>query len=381
MPIGDLLAQISGGPSEPSASNLQKPLAAPKRKADDDLRHDTSKTPRRVTPPARTSQPSKDINKPSTVARSTAEPSAKRDTPYAGSAGKAVRPLSVPSRPSSAPPNSSSAPKPSAASRPAPPATKPDATRIPPKKGSFAEILARGQRAQAVMGQVGRIQHKKVGKTDKAPVKDTKDAKDVRGRKDARPAPTTSGSKSQGYAGSSRPLARPGTNGQDPAKTARNGNGAVSGSAKASSKAKEEPKKVRKAAAATTGYAGTGRARPGAPSSSKNGDPPRGGALLNAARPRPSKRSSYDDYDEDMDDFIDYDDEEGADGEPRYDYASDGSSDMEAGMDDIDFEERKAERIARQEDINEDMLEKRLKADKEARKRQALEALRAGKRR
>jgi hypothetical protein len=80
-----------------------------------------------------------------------------------------------------------------------------------------------------------------------------------------------------------------------------------------------------------------------------------------------------------MDDFIDYDDEE-EDDQPRYDYASDGSSDMEAGLDELDFEERKAERIARQEDIKEDMLEKRLKAAKEERKRQALESLRGGKR-
>ena len=60
-----------------------------------------------------------------------------------------------------------------------------------------------------------------------------------------------------------------------------------------------------------------------------------------------------------------------------YDDDSDGSSDMEAGIDDIDGEERRAERIARQEDIEEERLEKSLKQKKEDRKRQALEAIRA----
>jgi hypothetical protein len=80
-----------------------------------------------------------------------------------------------------------------------------------------------------------------------------------------------------------------------------------------------------------------------------------------------------------MDDFIDYDDEDD-EGGPRYDYASDASSDMEAGLEDIDGEERLAEQIARREDIEQERLERKLKADKEARKRQALEQLRAGRR-
>ncbi|KAJ2958676.1 hypothetical protein NQ176_g11168 [Zarea fungicola] len=71
-----------------------------------------------------------------------------------------------------------------------------------------------------------------------------------------------------------------------------------------------------------------------------------------------------------MDDFIDYDDEE--EEEPRYGYASDESSDMEAGMDDIYDEEDRAARIARQEDVRELELEKKLKAAKEDRRRRAL---------
>ncbi|PHH75274.1 hypothetical protein CDD83_4428 [Cordyceps sp. RAO-2017] len=106
--------------------------------------------------------------------------------------------------------------------------------------------------------------------------------------------------------------------------------------------------------------------------------------MLNApaARHGSSKRSRFeDDYDEDMDDFIEYDDDEGGEDGPRYGYASDGSSDMEAGLEELDVEERRAELLARKEDIEEERLEKSLKAAKEDRKRQALEALRAGKRR
>lgn len=82
-----------------------------------------------------------------------------------------------------------------------------------------------------------------------------------------------------------------------------------------------------------------------------------------------------------MDDFIDYDDEEEDDGfGKRYTYDDESESDMEAGMDELDLEERRAERIARQEDIEEDKLEKSLKAQKEERKRKALEDLRAKRR-
>ena len=82
-----------------------------------------------------------------------------------------------------------------------------------------------------------------------------------------------------------------------------------------------------------------------------------------------SRRSKYEDeYDEDMDDFIDYDDEEDDVG-PRYDYDSEGSSDMEAGLSDIDTEERRAELYAREEDRREQALEEKLKREKEERKR------------
>ncbi|KAM4055209.1 SPT2 chromatin protein [Hirsutella rhossiliensis] len=245
-------------------------------------------------------------------------------------------------------------------------------SRAPPKKGSFAEILARGQRAQAVMGQVGKIQHKKVEKGA------------VKGKDESKPAAPAKGKGASGYKGTSKPVPQGSANGNGSLRKDVQGAQAPRSKAGANKRAAEletAEKKFKKAAQATTGYAGTARPKPGNPVKIK--DAPRGGALLNApmARRGSSKRSRLeDDYDEDMDDFIEYDDEED-EGGPQYGYASDGSSDMEAGMDELDVEEKRAEHLARREDIEQERLEKSLKAAKEDRKRRALEALRAGNRR
>lgn len=144
----------------------------------------------------------------------------------------------------------------------------------------------------------------------------------------------------------------------------------------------EEEKKVKKAATATTGYSGTARPRPNAGTERNGKRPAPGGALLNPrAGPRyggSSRRSRYDeDEDEELDDFIEYDDDEEEDMRgPRYRYDSGSESDMEAGMDDIYEEERTAERQARLEDAREQALEAKLKAEKEDRKRRAMEAQR-----
>ncbi|RSL71078.1 hypothetical protein CEP54_001390 [Fusarium duplospermum] len=389
MPIGDLLAQISGGDdgASPSpAQNLARSNTLPKRKADDDIRPFVPKAPRVTTlsttvaprtsqPPrprpnetsSRPSQPSRPLDRPT--------PSQRPSNPINGGGSK---PNVLSSRPMN---GGNRISKPAPPSRPSPgPSNAPPAARgAPPKKGSFAEILARAQRAQATMGQVGKIQHKKVEggniKREKEEAKAAKaDPRDA--KKPARPGHPS------GYSGTAKPGQRNGTpvngqsrdprNGRDskappPAKTER---GKVAGGKPSGGRAAapaEEEKKVKKAVTATTGYTGTARPRPGA--ATKKKDVP----------PWWSSRFE-DEYDEDMDDFIDYDDEEEDDGGPRYDYASDGSSDMEAGMDELDIEERRAEQIARREDIEEERLERKLKADKEARKRQAFEALRARRR-
>ena len=239
------------------------------------------------------------------------------------------------------------------------------------------------------MGQVGVIQHKKIekgsvfkkldneppapaAKAVKRPGKYTGNAQPSAGKFTGTSRPT--GTQQRGGAGN--------TSIRDPRIQNNNSNRGGASRGKITNGKKpvvdEAPKKFSKAAAATTGYTGTSRPRPAAVK--RNGES-RGGALLQRPNPyggasRGRSRRDYDD-EEEMDDFIDYDDE-GDEGGPRYDYASDESSDMEAGMDDIDDEERRAEMIARREDIEEQKREQSLKMAKEERKRKALEEVRMG---
>jgi len=149
----------------------------------------------------------------------------------------------------------------------------------------------------------------------------------------------------------------------------------VTPSAPSSSKGKAgqpvtEEKKVKKAALATTGYTGTARPRPGA-STTKPGVTNRPSAEPKL-REKPRHGGGYggsyssrrdDDYDEELDDFIDYDDEEEEAGYGRQvDYESE--SDMEAGLTDLETEERRAELEARREDREQEALERRLKEEK-----------------
>ncbi len=79
----------------------------------------------------------------------------------------------------------------------------------------------------------------------------------------------------------------------------------------------------------------------------------------------PAKKSRYDDYlgtDEEEDSDMVDDDNEGA-------YASEGSSDMEAGFDDVEVEESRALRQAQEDDAKEKALENQLKRDKEERRK------------
>lgn len=187
-----------------------------------------------------------------------------------------------------------------------------------------------------------------------------------------------------GAGAASRP-SRTSTPSRDPAKAPVPRN-SLAGSAAMNAKktAPAEEKKVKKAALATTGYTGTARPRPGASTSSKPGatsrpgseaqsrDRPRYGGPLSTSRRRHEE-------DEDLDDFIvdDEDDEEdpgyGHGRQYRYD-SYDEESDMEAGISDIEDEEQQADRYARREDMEQEALEKRLKREKEERKRKFLDA-------
>ncbi|EQB52443.1 hypothetical protein CGLO_07926 [Colletotrichum gloeosporioides Cg-14] len=390
--IGDLLAQISGDKSQSTSPAPTRPAiaAAPKRKADDDLRSTVSnKTPRTST----TGPSLSSASKPASAPRPASRP-AEKATTITGYRGSAARPSdrtsstpkplgngtssAKPSTSSARPLNGSGASRPTSTlpSRPSPAPPKDGAA---PKKGSFAEILARAKKAQESMGQVGKIQHKPV---EKVLTKKEREDLALQAKKDAKAAAAKGGAARQAskFQGTSRPSSgAPARNGAGTNGSSRNGAPDRAKDPRAAAKARaaeeEQEKKLKKAAVATTGYTGTARPRPGATSTKKKPTP--GGALLNS-RPAPryggsARRSRYEDEeDEELDDFIEYDDEED-DAGPRYTYDSDGSSDMEAGMDDVWEEEQMAERVARREDLEQEKLEKRLKAEKEERKRKFYE--------
>lgn len=349
--ISDLLASISGGSAAPTPA---------KRKAEDDIKP-RPKIARETPPSAKPAQLSRPLDRPNGSSK-----------PYSGTskangAKDSLKPLNGANRVT----------KPAPPARPVPSSNggSNGAVRAQPKKGSYAEIMARASKAQQSMGQFGRIQHKKVEKKDREAQPQTKPDPRTPGAK--RPAGTP------GYQGTAKAGARPPMNGRNglPSKDPRSGPpGNGKGQQGKTAAQEEHEKKVKKAAAATTGYTGTARPKPNSMPSKKNAPPSRGGALLNHA---PSRSSKYnDEYDEELDDFIDYDEDEddgyGYGGRPQpVDYDSDASSDMEGGFDDMELEDKRAEMIARREDIEEERAEKKHKAEKEERKRRYLEQMRA----
>ena len=113
------------------------------------------------------------------------------------------------------------------------------------------------------------------------------------------------------------------------------------------------------------GYKGTARPASAPVTSSRNGAP--------AAKPKPNPpKGRYDGY-ADWDDLDAMDDEE--------DYASDGSSDMEGGMWDVEEEEQMALKVAKKEDAEALAEENRLKKEKEERKKKLMAMAAKAKRR
>ncbi|KAH8885114.1 hypothetical protein GQ53DRAFT_797327 [Thozetella sp. PMI_491] len=366
MPIGDLLASITGESPKASPVASKSGSPAPKRKAEDDLRGPV----KRSNPPATNSSrfngdsPRPSPRLPDLPNGRTSVPS----KPVTGtSSASDRRPLATSARG----PSSAGLSKP-ASSRP--PISRPAVKSGPPKKGSFQEIMARAQAAQEARASFGKIQHKTIERS--LTMKERKEMKtqETRG---ARKAPAQTPQK---------PNRGAPQHGSSAARTAGNENRmsglskpAGLGKGKKSPPADSEVKKLKKAATATTGYTGTARPRPQAASKSGSAGRP-SGESKEKSRPRypaalSNPRRRYDDYDEDLDDFIEYDDEEDEPGYGRrggYDSLEDDESDMEAGMSDIDQEERRADLQARREDQEQEKLEKRLKREKEERKRQYL---------
>lgn len=238
-----------------------------------------------------------------------------------------------------------------------------------PKKRSFAEIMARAQANAPARESFGKIQHKTIERTLTMRERKVLKAEEARNLKKAGRQ-----QQSSKYSGTVTPvrgaISRPGQ---------KSGTSSTGKGPKDRTPPVEE-KKVKKAALATTGYTGTARPRPGS-AAPKPGAAARPGRESERERPRfggALGRPRRYDEEEELDDFIEYDDDE-EDGYGRrheYDSAED-ESDMEAGISDIDEEEQMAEKVARREDIKEMELEKRLKREKEERKRKALAAVKA----
>ncbi|KAK4240632.1 hypothetical protein C8A03DRAFT_31226 [Achaetomium macrosporum] len=373
MPILDLLASITGEKPTPSPNPVPRPGVVPrKRKAEDELRPAAVRAANAESMPEKASRP--DPSSPRPSPRPADRPAIPTDKPASKAQHGSDKPVST-ARPGLAGSNASGTGKASlntSKSLPSRPVTsRPTVTdSAPPKKRSYAEIMARAKANSELRESLGKIHHKTVERS--MTMKERKEMK-------------TDGSKK------ARMAARNGTSGRargtgmplrDIGKASGARQNAASDPTNTQKTAPVEEKKVKKAALATTGYTGTARPRPGTSSTGKPGAAGRPGSARSRDRPRyggsvSSSRKKYDDDDDDLDDFIEYDDEEeagyGIGTQYRYD-SYDEESDMEAGLSDIEDEEQEADRHARREDMEQEALERRLKREKEERKRRLLEA-------
>ena len=256
------------------------------------------------------------------------DPPSSKLTKYSGSAPtpptRSTIPLRGPSKPTPAP----NTPK----------ASAPTTTKVP-KKGSYAEIMARAKAAEPKAAAVGIISHKPKEKAQLSYKKEMQLQKKAAmnkklGIKDIEKRPSSSGSISS----NSTPGPQDNKNTQQPA---------YRGTAKPTAPAK--PVKPQPT------YRGTMKA--GDSTVTKPDSKVRDGKPV---------KLRYDEYaatdEEDLDDV------------EEDDYGSDESDDMEAGFSDVEQEETLAARTARLEDEAEAKLEVKLKREKEERKRK-LEAL------
>ncbi|KAK1758200.1 hypothetical protein QBC47DRAFT_373899 [Echria macrotheca] len=373
MPLSDILASIEGDKPLPSPVTSARPDLPPaKRKATDELRPTpASKVGRSDLGSTASSRANGESSRPSPHAADRASnPKAKpalnpqtSKTPSTTLARNGVKP--------------SSADKPLSATRPLP--TRPLDSRPvntdsgsqsgQKKKGSYAEILARAKANQELRESFGKIQHKAVEKKPLT-MKERKQLKAEEARQAKLSSRKQGDSKYAGTASAARGAAA--------GSSQRAGLASKSAGAKDKSAPTPEVKKVKKAALATTGYAGTARPstvapKPGAAAGSKreaDRDRPR------YRGPLAGPRRKREDEDDDLDDFIDYDEDEdeggygghGGYGRPEYDSAED-ESDMEAGLTDLEEEEARTAKLARLEDEREQRVLERLKAEKERKKR------------
>lgn len=221
-----------------------------------------------------------------------------------------------------------------ASKNPATPSTPGNEATKAPKKGSYAEIMARANATQSKAPVVGVISHK------------PKDQMPISYKKELKMKKKALKNKKLGIKTTDRPSS----------------SGSMSSSpAPGTSNAKKRPEPT---------YKGT--AKPPKPQPTYRGTmAPTSSAVPKSTRVKPS-RSRYDEYaatdEDDLDDIEE--DEYGSEGE---------SDDMEAGFSDVEQEESVAARAARKEDEEEAKLEAKLKTEKEERKKRLAEMARKAK--
>ncbi|TQS35564.1 hypothetical protein Golomagni_04017 [Golovinomyces magnicellulatus] len=303
MPIGDLLAQITGEPiSNPTHGTSREILTPVKRKPEDQTR----KLVNSSQPSTSSANKSRNLGLPNKSVPLNSSPQKRQSRNVLSAADRSL----------SASNNNQIVP------------ILANGPSKPPKKGSYAEIMARGKAAHATLGQVGKILHKNI---ERPPSKRERDEMKVQ-RSHKIQKNLTLSNKNQ----------KPGLpKGRDTEKSAP-----------------EPPKKIKRAALATTGYTGTARPKPSnvskisrmaeAKIAQKSFDQSR-----SSSGPRCRRRS--DDYDEDGE-------------EDMEDYESD-LSDMEAAAFEVDEEEETAAKIARREDAEALAEENRLRREKEKKRR------------
>ncbi|KAL1651238.1 hypothetical protein SLS58_000577 [Diplodia intermedia] len=328
-----------GGPSNGVSSTT-----TPKRKAEGEPAAVPAKAARRDLDPSR-SNPVSRTGTASPVVKPAA-PASSSSMPYRGTAQPSGS--TITRKPSTYASVAKSGPSATTIAKPAPkPVTKPSpavttvqaAAGPAPKKGSYQEILARAKAAQQEKPPVGAIKHKPLEKLTKK----EKLALHEKNKQAAAAAKDPKLALKQGL--------KPGLKG--PAKGV---------DAKAGEPAKEKKK------APDLGYQGTmrGAMRPAAKEPAYQGTMHKGAAAVRrpgldrgdrsrsgSLGPRPPVEKRYR--------YVEDDEEE-------EDYESEGSSDMEAGIFDVDQEEQMSLRVARKEDEEALREEEALKRKKLERK-------------
>lgn len=314
MPIGDLLAQITGQPNDHDGKPAYDERNTLKRKSDSQIQRPLS-TARENLRSESTIRKTVSPNKSAISNPKLSETKQSRDV----SSGTNRKPLVL----------SNSKAIPDLQNR----------ESKQPKKGSYAEIMARGKAAHAILGQVGRITHKNI---ERPPSKREREEK-----KTLKSLKKSKTSNSNGLSG-------------------RLGNGKERNTGKVTP---EPPKRIKKSALATTGYTGTARPKTNSlPRSSRVSGS--GSTRKDLDEKRISSKSKNRYLSEDDDD--DEEEEEEYSEEDQH-YESD-LSDMEADAFEVDEEEEIAAKIARREDAEALAEENRLKREKEA-KRKKLAAM------